>query len=159
MLSRLAERISVGQNPSSNLKARGVRVTLKCGTGEKEVQTPDVILLSLPRETVVMVQKILEVYQTRQTRETWACAKDLSPQAMETPDAEAAVDEEWKDVIKKAQITERKSTLFHWWTSATSKNCEYIPDMFERAISSVETILCLMNLYIEIFVKEKWFDN
>ena len=33
------------------LQAQGVRVTLKCGTGEKGVQTPDVILLSLPRET------------------------------------------------------------------------------------------------------------
>ena len=33
------------------LHAQEVRVTLKCGTGEKGVQTPDVILLSLPRET------------------------------------------------------------------------------------------------------------
>ena len=63
---------------------------------------------------------------------------------METPDAEAAVDEEWKDVIKKAHITEGKSN---------------IPEMFERAISSVETILCLMNLYMEIFLNENWFDH
>ena len=70
MLSRLAQRVSVGQNPSSNPKARGVRVTLKCGTGEKGVQTPDVILLNLPLETVVKVQKSLEVSQKRQTRGT-----------------------------------------------------------------------------------------
>ena len=60
----------MGQDPSSNPKAREVRVSLKCGTREKRVQTPDVILLSLPRETVVMVQKSLEVSQERQTRET-----------------------------------------------------------------------------------------
>ena len=69
MLLRLAESVTVGQNPSSNPKARGVRVTLNCGTREKGVQTPDFILLSLPRETVVLVQKSLEVTQERQTRE------------------------------------------------------------------------------------------
>ena len=71
MLSSLAEQCICGtQSFRVFLNAWGVRLTLKCGTGEKGVQTPDVMLLSLTRETVVMVQKILEVYQKRQTRET-----------------------------------------------------------------------------------------
>ena len=50
------------------------------------------------------------------------CAKDLSPQAMLIPDAEAAVDKEWKDVIKRhTKQQQGKSTLLHWWTSANSK--------------------------------------
>ena len=77
------------------------------------------------------------------------CAKDLSPQAMLIPDDEAAVDKEWKDVIKRhtttttrkvhfvalMDIRQFKSTCTSWW-------------MFERAISSEETILCSMNLYM-----------
>ena len=70
MMSRLAESVTVGQNLSSNPKSQGVRVTLKCGIREKGVQTLDVILLSLPRDTLVMVQKILEISQKRQNRET-----------------------------------------------------------------------------------------
>ena len=68
MMLRLARNVTVGQNPSSNPEARGVRVALKFVTGEKGVQTPDVILSSLPRETVVLVQS-LEVSQKLQTRE------------------------------------------------------------------------------------------
>ena len=50
------------------------------------------------------------------------CAKDLSPQAMLIPDDEAAVDKEWKDVIKRhTKQQQGKSTLLHWWTSANSK--------------------------------------
>ena len=51
-------------------KARGVRHTLKCGAGKKEVQTQDVVLFSMPRETESMEQKILEVFQKRKPRET-----------------------------------------------------------------------------------------
>ena len=87
MLSRLAESVLlVGHNPSSNPKAWGVQVTLKCGTGEKGVQTPDVLPSSQPRETVVLVNVRLAKREHVQ--------KDLSPEAMETPDAKAAVDEE-----------------------------------------------------------------
>ena len=96
------------------LKALGVRVTLKCGTREKGVQTVDVILLSLPRETVVMVLKILEVSWKRQNRETWAGAKDLAPWAIETPDVKAAVDKEWKEVTKVGTKTkDKESPLCH----------------------------------------------
>ena len=52
------------------LQARGVRVTLKCGVREKGVHPPDIILSSLPRESVVMVQKCLGVPWKRRTRET-----------------------------------------------------------------------------------------
>ena len=52
------------------LKPRGVQETLKCGLGKKEVQNPDGILFSMPRETESMVQKILEVSQKRMPRET-----------------------------------------------------------------------------------------
>ena len=69
MLLRLAESVTAGQNPSSNNEAQGVRVALKCGTREKGVQSSDVLPLSLPRETVVLGQKSLEVSQKRQTRE------------------------------------------------------------------------------------------
>ena len=69
MLPHLAERVFVGQNPLSNPIAWRVRVTLKCRTREKGVPTPDAILLSLPRDTVVLVQKSLQVSQKRQTRE------------------------------------------------------------------------------------------
>ena len=51
-------------------KALGVRDTLKCGLGKKEVQTPDVILFSMPRETESTAQKNLEVSQKRKLRET-----------------------------------------------------------------------------------------
>ena len=47
--------VSVGQPPSSNqvtLISRGVRDTLKSGTRAKGVETPDVILLGMPRETL-----------------------------------------------------------------------------------------------------------
>ena len=61
------------------------------------------------------------------------------PQAMEIPDAKAAVDKEWKKLetilawqlekvkVKKEVVLEaqrdkkRKSTLLHWWTSVISK--------------------------------------
>ena len=48
------------------LKARGVQETLKSGFGKKEIQNPDGILFSMLRETesMVMVQKILEVSET-----------------------------------------------------------------------------------------------
>ena len=49
MLPRHAERLSVGQNPLSNPEAWRVRATLKCGTREKGVQTPDVLPLSCLR--------------------------------------------------------------------------------------------------------------
>ena len=53
------------------LKARGVRDTLKGGTGAKGVQTPEVILFSQPRETVILVciKNILEVSQIRLPRQ------------------------------------------------------------------------------------------
>ena len=51
-------------------KARGVQETLKFGPGKKEMQNPDGILFSMPRETESMVQKILEVSQKRNPRET-----------------------------------------------------------------------------------------
>ena len=41
-----------------------------------------------------------------------------------------------------------KSTLLHWWTSATPLSTSASQRMFERAISSVEIIVCFMNLYI-----------
>ena len=41
--------VSVGHNSSSNTTTRGVRDTLKCESGKKEVQTPDVVLLSESR--------------------------------------------------------------------------------------------------------------
>ena len=60
----------MGQNSSSNPKSPGVQGTLKCGPGKKEVQNPDGVLFSMPRETESKVQKILEVSQTRMSRET-----------------------------------------------------------------------------------------
>ena len=75
------------------------------------------------------------------------------PQAMLIPDAKAAVDKEWKEV-KKRHTKQRKgkSTLLHWWTSATSKSTSTSRWMFARAISSVETNLCLMNYFIAYFI-------
>ena len=67
------ESVSVGQNHSSNTqKSQGVQETLKRGTEKKEIQNPDGILFSMPRETesMVMFQKILEVSQKRMPRET-----------------------------------------------------------------------------------------
>ena len=52
------------------VKALGVQETLKCGPGKRELQNPDGILFSMPRETESMVQKILEVSQKRMPRET-----------------------------------------------------------------------------------------
>ena len=60
------------------------------------------------------------------------------PQAMKISDAKAAVDKEWKkletipawqldkvrskkEVVLKAQKTNRKSSLLHWWTYVVSK--------------------------------------
>ena len=60
----------MGQDYSSNPKSPGVQETLKCGSGKKEVKTPDVVLFSMPRETESMAQKILEVSQKRKPRET-----------------------------------------------------------------------------------------
>ena len=111
MLPRLAERVPVGQNPLSNPEAWRVRATLKCGTKEKGVQTLDVLPLSLPRETAVMVQKSLEATQKRQTREERARATDLSPEAMETPDEKAVVVR--NERRSQRRHTEGKSTLFH----------------------------------------------
>ena len=66
---------SVGQNSSSNPKSPGYKRALKSGTGKKGVQTPDIILFSQPWETVSMAQKILEVSQKRQPRETVSSCK------------------------------------------------------------------------------------
>ena len=41
------------------LRAPGVRDTLKSETGEKGAKAPDVILLSLPQDTVVMCKRSL----------------------------------------------------------------------------------------------------
>ena len=60
----------MGQNPSSNPKSPESTSYSQVWNREKVVHTPDVSLLSLPRETVVLVQKILEVFQNCQTRET-----------------------------------------------------------------------------------------
>ena len=89
-MSRLAESLPVGQNPSSNPKARGVRVTLKCGTREKGVQTPDAILLSLPREIVALVQKTWKSPRNVRLAKREHVQKDLSPETMETPDANSS---------------------------------------------------------------------
>ena len=48
---------------------------LKCGHGKKEMQNPDGILFSMPRETESMIQKILEVSQRRKPRETESTCK------------------------------------------------------------------------------------
>ena len=52
------------------LIARRVQETLKCGPGKKEVQTPEVVLFSMPRETESMTQKKKKVSQKRKPRET-----------------------------------------------------------------------------------------
>ena len=55
MLSRLAaQRISETKILRVSLKARRVRDTLQCGPGNKGVQTPDVVLISELRKSVVM---------------------------------------------------------------------------------------------------------
>ena len=46
--------VSLGQNYSSNPKTQGVRDTLKCEPGKKEVQTPNVVLLSESRVHTLM---------------------------------------------------------------------------------------------------------
>ena len=66
----VSRHVSVGQDYSSNPESPGVRETLKCGHGKKEVRNPDGILFSMPRETESMVQKFLEVSQRRKLRET-----------------------------------------------------------------------------------------
>ena len=48
------ESVSVGQFFRVTLKAWGVRDTLKCGPGKKEVQISEVVLFSMPRETESM---------------------------------------------------------------------------------------------------------
>ena len=66
MLSRFATmRICGTRFFREALKAREVQETLKCGLGKKEVKNPDGTLFSMPRETVSIVQKILEVLQRR----------------------------------------------------------------------------------------------
>ena len=63
--------VSVGEKIIRvTLKAWGVQEILKCGPGKKKVQTLEVVLFSMPRETESMTQKILEVSQKRKPRET-----------------------------------------------------------------------------------------
>ena len=71
-----------------------------------------------------MLQKTLEIClsETHASGTREVQAKDLSSQAMLIPDEKATMEKEWKEVIKKAQKNKRwgKSTVLHWWTSATS---------------------------------------
>ena len=72
------ESASVGQNYSSNLKARGVQETLKCGPAKKEMKNLDGTLVIMPREIERKVQKILKLSQRRMPRKPKVHAKGRS---------------------------------------------------------------------------------
>ena len=144
--------VSVRQHSSENPTTRCVRDALKCDPGKKEVWTPDVDLLSesrvytrmrgahtkkLGNRESLMVRTILEIClsetQASGNRAVWI--KDFSHQAMLIPDAKAAVEKEWKEVLKRhTKQQQGKSTLLHWWTSVNSKVHVHSREVFERTI-------------------------
>ena len=137
-----------GTDPSSNPKAWRVRAALKCGTREKGVHTLDVLPLSLPSGSRGSgTEESGSLSQTSHSRGVSTCKRDLWPNAMKTPHSKAVVDEEWKEIKKKAH--KRKvhfvpsMVLRQSWSTSTAQG------MFARTISSVQTILYSMNLYIE----------
>ena len=84
MLLRLAESVIVRQKILRvTTKAQRVRLALKCGIREKGVQTPDVLPLSLPSGNRAESGSLSE---TSYSRSVSTCKRDLSPEAMETPD-------------------------------------------------------------------------
>ena len=85
-----------------------------------------------------MVQKTLEncLWGTQASGNREAQTADLSSQAKLIPDGKAAVDKEWKEAHKNKR--QGKSTLSHWFTSATSKSTSTSRGMFARVISSVD---------------------
>ena len=153
-LSRLAaQRICERKILQVTLQIRWVRDTLKCEPGKKEVWTPNVVLISELRTLELrMFQKTLEICLSEthasRNREVWI--KDLSSQAMLIPDATATMEKEWKEVIKNAHKNKRqeKSTLLHWWTSATSKRASTSREMVTRTISSVD-----VSTYLVMFAR------
>ena len=116
-----AQRICGTKFFEITLQALGIRVVLKCGTGEKGVQTPDVILLSLPRETVVLVQKSLEVSQKRLPRETESTCKK-SFRMWKTDSDTTKVSQKYRWIPRRCTSRYGRYLWLHRWHG--SKYCE-----------------------------------
>ena len=110
-----------------------------------------------------MVQKILEICLSEThaswNREVWI--KDLSFQANVDSRCKGDNGKEWEEVINKAHKTrrQRKSTLLHWWASATFKSTNASRRMFARAIPSVEIIKPRRKSGTRTSREDRWIEN
>ena len=112
---------------------------------------------------VRMVQKILEIClsETHASGNREAHAKYPSFQALLIQMKRRQWKKESKEVMKQAHKNKRwgKSTLLHWWTSATSKSKSTSRRMFARTISSVEIIKPWWRSATRISREDRWTRN